>query len=664
MREELKEILEEVVKGTEGSWEQFLDLRRKLGSEAKWDEPEACSNLELVTYLQTQDLNRLPLQTYLFLIDTLIRLPHMHQKLASKYNIKFQDIPHTTHPSLAQISICILSAILSIKIFKHPYRESEYEKICFTKCSQLVNEIKSENGIVHALLGKMYEYGIGVDIDHPAAAECYFKAASKDLSDSQYYLGSLYKFGTGVPKDHAEALKWIREAAEKGEANAQNDLGTFYSTGNGLPKDEMEAIKWLRKAADQGLAIAQFNLTMCLDLRTNADKNDAESIAWATKAAAQGFAKAQYYLGKCFSTGKGCPIDNTKAIEWFRKAADQGLAEAQFDLWIFLMKKNGTKNDAETASWLKKAAEQGVPNAQYHLGLNYFEGKGGVPHDETTGLEWIEKAAQRDHKKAKEYLQTRKLPQQIVSNSVSSTAKPPASIASNKNPQPQIPRKDVTTEKASLPPPIVDLHEISKAAENGDPEAIYILGQFYEKRDEGRDSNSAILHYRDAADKGHAGANFRLGLLYRQGEIVTLNLREAAAYMRKAAYKDHVEAQFYVGLDYQNGTGVIPNETQAKEWFAKAAAQGHEGARKSLLEMSAPKPAANEEQRPSNLPPIFKPAAATVEKRNLKEKKEQNSKRHKSRETELNGTSVINSTGAEISMTEETQISTPRLRQF
>lgn len=71
--------------------------------------------------------------------------------------------------------------------------------------------------------------------------------------------------------------------------------------------------------------------------------------------------------------------------------------------------------------------------------------------------------------------------------------------------------------------------------------------------------------------------------------VATVNpdqLRAQAA-IRKAAKVGNAEAQFRLGVMYGNGDGVVLDHAQAVEWFEKAAEQGHENAMITLAWMFA-----------------------------------------------------------------------------
>jgi len=78
-----------------------------------------------------------------------------------------------------------------------------------------------------------------------------------------------------------------------------------------------------------------------------------------------------------------------------------------------------------------------------------------------------------------------------------------------------------------------------------------------------------------AADQGQADAQFNLGGLYINGEGVSQDYTQAAAWYRKAAEQGDADAQFKLGRLYYHGHGVPQDDTQSAFWYRKAAEQGN-----------------------------------------------------------------------------------------
>jgi TPR repeat protein len=244
-----------------------------------------------------------------------------------------------------------------------------------------------------AKLALMYEAGRGVPQDSEQAAHWFAKAAQAGDVWAQEALGLMYSDGRGVQQNYIQASHWFTKAAEAGHAWAQFFLARMYDQGQGGPKDDTQAVIWYRKAADQGLAEAQLNLGRKYANGQGITKNDQEAVQWYRKAAEQGLVTAQFILGARYANGQGVPQDYVQSVEWYRKAAEQGDADAQFSLALRYTNGQGVPQDyIQAVQWYRKAAEQGNADAQNNLGFMYSNGQG-VPQDYVQGHQWLNLAA-------------------------------------------------------------------------------------------------------------------------------------------------------------------------------------------------------------------------------------------------------------------------------
>lgn len=94
----------------------------------------------------------------------------------------------------------------------------------------------------------------------------------------------------------------------------------------------------------------------------------------------------------------------------------------------------------------------------------------------------------------------------------------------------------------------------------------------------------AAKWFTKAAEKGHAGAQCALGLLYMQGLGVMQDKTEAVKWVRKAAEKGYDKAQYDLGECYSRGEGVAENKIEALKWYRKAAEQGYADAQYAIAE--------------------------------------------------------------------------------
>jgi hypothetical protein len=120
-------------------------------------------------------------------------------------------------------------------------------------------------------------------------------------------------------------------------------------------------------------------------------------------------------------------------------------------------------------------------------------------------------------------------------------------------------------------------------ADQGDVTAQYRIGIMYNNGEGVPQSYAeAARWFRLAAEQGDPRAQFLLGFLYAAGNGVALNDTEAAQWFRRAADQGEARAQFLLGSAYAEGTGVPQDYVSARMWFELAAAQSEPNAQKAL----------------------------------------------------------------------------------
>jgi TPR repeat protein/uncharacterized membrane protein YhaH (DUF805 family) len=122
-----------------------------------------------------------------------------------------------------------------------------------------------------------------------------------------------------------------------------------------------------------------------------------------------------------------------------------------------------------------------------------------------------------------------------------------------------------------------------KLAEQGDPDAQYKLGVMYaDGQGVVKNEHTAVQWFQKAAEQNNASAQNALGYMYDNGRSVIKNERTAVEWYQKAADQGFANAQYNLGFMYANGRGVVKNERTAIQWFQKAADQGYAEAQYNL----------------------------------------------------------------------------------
>jgi TPR repeat protein len=101
-----------------------------------------------------------------------------------------------------------------------------------------------------------------------------------------------------------------------------------------------------------------------------------------------------------------------------------------------------------------------------------------------------------------------------------------------------------------------------------------------------QDLKQAVAWYRKAAEQGDAQAQCNLGCMYSKGQGVQQDFKQAAAWYQKAAEQGYAKAQHNLGVMYSKGQGVQQDFKQAAAWMQKAADQGHTKAHLCLGNLS------------------------------------------------------------------------------
>ena len=114
------------------------------------------------------------------------------------------------------------------------------------------------------------------------------------------------------------------------------------------------------------------------------------------------------------------------------------------------------------------------------------------------------------------------------------------------------------------------------AAENGDPEALHEVGEYY--RESGRCEEAAVWHRR-AAEKGHAGSQVTMAHMFYEGSLKPRDLQAMVHWYFQASEEIPV-ARVMLGECYRYGRGVPQSFETAIRWFLRG--EEHSDAQRRL----------------------------------------------------------------------------------
>lgn len=317
----------------------------------------------------------------------------------------------------------------------------------------------------------------------------------------------------GTPPDPAGAEAWLVQAV----AGAGQKIGTgfayqYHKEGQLI----LERARLLQRlsAAEVGDPDAMFDMARAyapLKVFVNTELGDtAEYQRWMERAAGKG------HPGAALIMAKDSPTQEEK-LKWYRVAADGGNVESMVTL---ANQARSQKNEPEARRWFGRAAEAGDSEASYRMARYHQADK-----DTASAIDWYRKAAATGHQEA-------------------------------------------ATELARLVDP--KLMSLIAAADKGDGEAAYQLGEHYRRQGDKHRASSA---YSRASTLGHLDGQYQYALL----------LRDAAAQhnaMEQASLKGHAGAKAWLA---QEARRVVEAARQQQQRAQQAASHAQDAQRRAFV---------------------------------------------------------------------------------
>jgi len=346
---------------------------------------------------------------------------------------------------------------------------------------------------------------------HAEAVAVYRHLADQGNLDARHALGVCLESGAGTLQNPALAVRAFTEAAESGHVPSMARLGELYLSGLARPDTTSAAV--VAQMADPKAASSIFHQLFPEGL--NVEPDALLAARWNLAGAAAGDPGCQARIGHQYGAGLGVPQDLLRARKWFRRAALARHPLGALGMGLLTLDHYGpVRRHYDPKPWLEQAIELGDVSAQLALGLYLLD------HPE-----------------------------------------------------------DPQAQRAG---PL-----LLKAAQAGHPFAMLKVGDCYVAGSYGlnQDASTAEFWLRRASAKGLTGAHVRL--LRLLADQPDRNDQELAVLAREAAEAGHAEAQYLLGVFCLTGQGTLEDPVEAAKWFELAAAQGVTGAYERLGAMYA-----------------------------------------------------------------------------
>ena len=114
--------------------------------------------------------------------------------------------------------------------------------------------LAAANNIADAehLLGILYEYGKGTQIDFAKAFDMYQRASHQNHVESTYHMALMHAFGRGVPQNFKLATALFDQGARNDHAPSTYYVGIMKLYGYGCEPNYHLAMNWFERAAGMG----------------------------------------------------------------------------------------------------------------------------------------------------------------------------------------------------------------------------------------------------------------------------------------------------------------------------------------------------------------------------------------------------------------------------
>ncbi|HVY90562.1 MAG TPA: protein kinase [Hyphomonadaceae bacterium] len=366
----------------------------------------------------------------------------------------------------------------------------------------------------------------------------------------------------------SQGYRWLADMQAKGQGGpveATRAIASLRKAAERGDKSALEEISALETRAQQEAAVAARNEALSLFDGDKVRADPAKARKLFETAAKLGDVSSMSNLGWMMERGEGGPKDYAAARDWYRKAAEGGFVAGMFNYANYLRDGTGGSKDLNAArAWYKKAADNGDKDAAAALA------EMDAPLSPTKLAEMRRRAdalykqgkgtAAEIAEAVKLYVEAGEAGDIDAMNALGRMARWGEGVQRN-------------SDSAKV--------WFRKAAELGDPYAMYMLGWMLKNGESNDgwkyDTEGAVRWLTKASDAGEVRATTMLGDMLT-GE------RQFKLY-HKAAEGGWVGAMIKLGKLLLTGAAGVPaDKNAARAWIAKAAATGDSEAVKLLKE--------------------------------------------------------------------------------
>ena len=413
------------------------------------------------------------------------------------------------------------------------------------------------------------------------AAELGDLIAAVEEADQLWDGKGTYRQRTKATRQYRSVMPKLMDLAESGDRQAQLMIGNLLAGTRLGPRNFEESIKWHLPGANAGYSAMEFLMGARYQKGNGVPKNDVLAMEWYQKAAAQGHPGAINNVGWMHGNGRAGGDENgEKASQMYLKAAQRGNDVSQNNIAMRMFGGQGVEQDKEKAFyWHKRSAENDNGRGQYFLALRYDTGEGTEP-DLDKAVYWFKRAAENDHRA--EYESGKRDYVYGAQMRLAQIYKEGRGVKRDLNEAMYWMARTTEFERSAA---VNSFHTHEKAIAK---RAIDEYQSIRKYLDEGWPASPRNLRdIIDAANEGNAQAQYEVGALHVLGlGGAPKNSKLVLEWAAKAAEQGHAGSLYYMGICNEEGRGIESNITKAKELYIRAAEEGHGGAANNLGAMS------------------------------------------------------------------------------
>ena len=451
-----------------------------------------------------------------------------------------------------------------------------------------------------ASLGYYYFDGNVIPRDYQKAVESFTLASDKGSVSAPYMLGYCYREGLGVETNAVKACEFFALADERGSLPGAYAHGDCLEYGKGTEINYSYALDCYRRATAAEWEAPLLGKTFA-DAKLAAERIAEIGTYW-NAANFDGDDAAMDKVGQCYANGLGVERNFEAAYGWYMKSANNDNTDGIVHMADALYDGIGTTEDKNAAGVAyERAYKAGNTHATFRLGICYENGWG-VEKNLTTAFRLYTEAAANECDGADAAAMRIEVPARYWG---------PAFNGNDADAQYNLAMCYRVGNTGLEQNNEAAFKLFRMAADQGHVASLYEVARCYatgigvEKNDS--EMNKAAIA---SAEKDYPAALYFVGELYQAGRSVEYNPTIAYAYFNKAAklgspfraieraatidkiakcwdaaHKGDADSQYKLGVCYRDGVQIKQDASLARKWFERAVAQGQHDAEYALAVM-------------------------------------------------------------------------------